>query len=205
MWHPLFLGLLLGWGAAIPIGPMNLEIIRRNLRYGALTGFSMGLGACIADVTYLILLSVGAFAILRHPLILNIVSILGALLLLYFALAIFKQKPSPREEIASPPKKAYYGWHIMQGYFLTLVNPYTILFWASVSAQVAVMSKGSHVAAIAMGVGVTLSTVSWISALNIAIHKVRHKLSTKTIHVLNYVGATLLLIFAGMSFYHVFF
>ncbi len=31
--HLLF-GLLLGWGAAIPIGPMNLEIIRRNLRYG---------------------------------------------------------------------------------------------------------------------------------------------------------------------------
>ena len=31
---------LLGLGAAAPIGPVNLEIIRRNLQHGFATGFS---------------------------------------------------------------------------------------------------------------------------------------------------------------------
>ena len=64
-------GLFLGWGAAIPIGAINLEIIRRNLRFSTASGLAFGLGACVADVTYLVLLSVGILQFLNYPFVLT--------------------------------------------------------------------------------------------------------------------------------------
>lgn len=204
MWHQFILGLLLGWGAAIPIGPMNLEMIRRNLNHGAMIGFSLGLGACLADVTYLVFLSMSAFAILRYPIVMVIVSILGALILFYFGLATLKQKPPSELDKIKVRSPKQHWVTLLQGYVLTLVNPYTILFWASVSAQVAILSQGLRESAIALGLGVLMATVSWVVLLNTVVHQIRHKLSKQTIHRLNYFGASLLILFAIMSLYHVF-
>lgn len=55
--HVYFLGVLVGFGVAIPIGPMNLEIIRRNLNFGLSSGLSFGVGIISADLTYLLLLN----------------------------------------------------------------------------------------------------------------------------------------------------
>ena len=74
--HLFILGLILGWGAAIPIGPINLEIIRRHLSFGMIFGIAYGLGACIADLCYLILLMSGALILLQHPLVLKIIGII---------------------------------------------------------------------------------------------------------------------------------
>jgi len=90
MWHLLFLGVILGWGAAIPIGPMNLEMARRNLRFGTSYGFALGLGACTADLTYIVLITSGALVLLHHPLTLKIVGVVGAFVLAWFGLQAIK-------------------------------------------------------------------------------------------------------------------
>ena len=38
-------GILLGWGVAVPLGPVNVEIARRTLRGGFRAGFFLGMGA----------------------------------------------------------------------------------------------------------------------------------------------------------------
>jgi threonine/homoserine/homoserine lactone efflux protein len=45
--HLLLFGILLGMGAAIPIGPINLEIIRRNLRFGTSFGIATGMARAL--------------------------------------------------------------------------------------------------------------------------------------------------------------
>ena len=92
MLHQFIFGLLLGLGAAIPLGPMNLEIIRRNLRFGSVYGIALGLGACSADVTYLVLLSLGALSILTHPLILQVIGVIGSSILLWFGYSALRLK-----------------------------------------------------------------------------------------------------------------
>ncbi|HET7560610.1 MAG TPA: LysE family transporter [Limnochordia bacterium] len=52
----LWQGLALGYGAAIPIGPVNVEIIRRGLAGGFWPAFTLGLGACSADTAYVLLI-----------------------------------------------------------------------------------------------------------------------------------------------------
>ena len=50
----LLIGIAIGLSAAAPIGPVNFEIIRRNLTLGLKAGIGFGLGACTADLCYLI-------------------------------------------------------------------------------------------------------------------------------------------------------
>src|ERR1700722_12059544 len=64
---PLFKGVALGIGAAVPIGPVNVEIARRVLRGGFRRGFALGCGAVTVDVTYAVVSSLGLGRLLdRH-------------------------------------------------------------------------------------------------------------------------------------------
>lgn len=203
MLHDFMLGLLLGWGAAIPIGPMNLEIIRRNLRYGFTTGVLFGLGLCSADLVYLMLLSFGALIILQHPLVLKIVSLLGAAILFYFVYLTLKQKPSVDTQATTADFK-HYGLHTLQGFLMTCVNPMTVLFWSSVSATVAMISQHNSLTVVILGLGVFAGACSWMLSLNTALHFVRHRLSVNTVRWMNYSGALFLAVFAVISLYHAF-
>lgn len=199
MLNYIYLGLLLGWGAAIPLGPMNLEIMRRNLRFGTRFGVVTGFGACSADVIYLCLISVGALIILQHPMVLTIVGILGALILAYFGISALRLPVATIADRGTVPSLLINNY--LQGLLMTLVNPYTILFWASVSSHVVISADLKLQNILLSGLGVILGTVSWVLGLNLVLHHTRHKLSANAIHWLNRFGGVILLGFAGYSFY----
>lgn len=189
----LIFGILLGLGAAIPIGPVNLEMIRRNLHYGSSFGVALGLGASAADITYLILLCLGAFSLLEYPLVLRVIGFLGSLILGWFALLAFRSGTSQAKKHKVP--RAVWK-HFIEGYGITLINPYTILFWASVTSQISLAASLHENILILAGLGVIIGTVSWVFFLNLIIHITRHRLNTTAIKWLNYIGGIILLGFA---------
>jgi L-lysine exporter family protein LysE/ArgO len=195
----LVIGILLGLGAAIPIGPINLEIIRRNLHGGTWAGLLFGLGACSADLIYLILLSLGALSLFTHPLILKIVAFVGAFVLVYFAYCAFTAKSPPKTQLTIGETMLIKQF--LSGLLLTFSNPMTILFWASISTQVVTLSAKHPQAVIFAGLGVVIGTFSWVLGLNTFIHMTKHKISDRVIGVLNKIGGLILLSFAGYSIY----
>jgi len=199
--HLLLYGLVLGWGAAIPIGPINLEMMRRNLKYGTSYGIALGLGACSADVTYVILLCLGALVLLTHPFILNVAGLLGSLLLCWFGYQAFFLPTN--EDHNNQPKKARVK-SIFEGFILTLVNPYTILFWSSVSAQLLLVTHEKHQGTLLAALGVILGTLSWVLVFNLILKLTHHKLNAHTTYWLNKAGGLVLWGFAAYGFYHVF-
>ncbi len=82
-------GLFFGWGAAVPIGPINVLIMSYALKSYKL-GVATGLGAMSVDVLYLVLLSFGVLQILNQPILFNILAIFGSLFLLYIAYLTYK-------------------------------------------------------------------------------------------------------------------
>lgn len=182
----------MGWGAAIPVGPVNLEIARRNLLQRTSIGIIFGLGACSADLIYLMLLCVGAVYVLQHPLILNSVGLLGSAILLWFAWQAFTMhvKASTSTKKSSPLAA------FRDGLLMTLFNPYTILFWASISSQVVVLTGNQHSALLYAGIGLIIGTLSWVIALNVIIHVNKKRLSDKFNHYLNITGGVILVGFA---------
>src|ERR1051326_1603277 len=59
----IFLGFFIGLIAAIPIGPVNLLVVRRTLAYDSLHGFMSGLGAVLADAVYACITAFGFTAL----------------------------------------------------------------------------------------------------------------------------------------------
>lgn len=202
MLHQLIFGLLLGWGAAIPLGPMNLEMIRRNLHFGTIYGVALGAGACSADLTYLFLLALGALTILTHHLILQVVGFVGSCILLWFGYSALKLETIPLNNALDQKLNAKApSHHLMEGYVLTLLNPFTILFWASVSTQIAIMAKSTIYAIWYAGLGVLLGTLSWIIVLNSGLHFTRHRLSPPVMQWINRIGGLMLISFALLGFW----
>lgn len=195
-------GILIGMGAAIPIGPINLEIMRRNLRFGTPYGVVTGLGACGADITYLILLCLGALTLVNYPDLLRLMGLIGSLILAWFGISALRNQAS--EKMFAPVQPSLWRYSI-EGYFMTLINPYTILFWASISSQISLAAFHNQQAMLLAGMGVMLSTVGWVLFLNATIHVTRHRLSQTVVKWLNYAGGVILLSFAMSGLYKVFF
>jgi L-lysine exporter family protein LysE/ArgO len=195
MIHLMLTGLLLGWGAAAPIGPLNLEIIRRNLSQGFGAGMGLGIGASSGDITYLILLSTGSLVLLKHVLLLRMLGALGACVLSWFAFQALTQPIKSSSKSDTPLAKP--AWrHGLEGYLLVLINPYTVLFWGSVSSQVALLGHSQPSAIFELGIGVISGVFSWALGINLFIHHTKHKLSPSAIHRLNQAGGVIILGFA---------
>lgn len=193
------LGLLLGWGAAIPLGPVNLEIMRRNLSFGWLAGFSLGLGACTADLVYLLILSLGFLPLLNYPEVLAVLGMAGSLILGWFAYGAFRLSTKNgvnKETNAKSPGRSF-----TEGLAMTLINPFTVLFWVSVGAQVATLSSSGYRVIVA-ALGVIVGTLSWIFTFNTILQLTRHKFTEHTKRVLNRVAALVLAGFAIYGFIH---
>jgi L-lysine exporter family protein LysE/ArgO len=194
MTHVYFFGLLIGWGVAVPIGPMNLEIIRRNLSFGLRYGLSFGTGIVSADLSYLLLLNLGILTVLaHHPMMLTPIALAGSVILFWFGLKTLRMPPLSIHN--NPAFKQLISQHIRDGYLLTLLSPFTILFWASMSSQIAVSGSGPHRLLI-MSLGVMTGVCSWMFGLNIALHLTRHRISPRVMHALNRTGGVILIGFA---------
>lgn len=203
--HSIFLTtLLLGWGAAVPFGPINLEMMRRTLNGGFWQGFSLGLGACLADITYVVLLLLGAFALSGHALFLKLLGLGGSFILLWFGYQAFTAKVNETRgeksqvlNIEKPPILA-----ILEGYGLTLVNPFTLLFWASVSSQLMALTVRSSLSTLGLAVfGVCVGTFSWVTLFNGVLNLTRHRLTPRLMNGLNKLGGGLLCCFALAMLY----
>ncbi|MEM9102056.1 MAG: LysE family translocator [Pseudomonadota bacterium] len=198
MLETFFYGLALGYGAAVPIGAVNLEITRRNLQYGTPHGVSLGLGACSADLVYLLSLSFGMLIVLQQDTILRLVSFLGSLVLLWFAYQSLNMSSVKNEHKSIHQKNMLRNG--IDGFLMTLLNPYTILFWLSISSQLASRSDDQNSLWV-MSSGLIIATVSWVILLNSVLHTTRHKFTTKTIKSINLIGAIILSIIALLGIY----
>ena len=81
--YTLLQNILLGLSLAAPIGPVNVEIIKRGLNSGFKQAFLTGAGAMCADATYLILIFFGLTSFLNFDFMKIFLGIAGSIILIY--------------------------------------------------------------------------------------------------------------------------
>jgi threonine/homoserine/homoserine lactone efflux protein len=190
------MGLLMGFAVVLPVGPLNLEIIRRALRFGALEGIILGLGAIAADIIYLFLLSVGYLSLLNNAHLLHIIGIVGSFIIAYFGYrAIVDSSSSMNNEKVIPQSYFKQG---LQGFLIAFFNPFVILFWLSLSSQIAALTNNSLSLFALTAFGVVLSAIIWLVFLNTLIHFTKNKLNHRFIKTINWIGGLLLI---GIAIY----
>lgn len=182
-----FEGFLLGLGAAVPLGPINILIMNEAIKEYR-SAVTIGLGAMSSDIIYLFLIMLGLVAFFKQPYILNSLSFFGAIFLIYLAYAIFKSR-GVKQKVGKVSKRSSYSKLYIKGLTLTFVNPYTIGFWLSVSGFV--VSKELEMFATLFGM---LSAIAlWITIMPYLIHKSKHRISPKVSYWINIVSAVILL------------
>lgn len=124
-------GVVLGLGAAVPIGPVNVEIARRVLRGGFRAGVALGAGACTIDMTYALLVCAGIGRWLgENRVVATVIGIAGVLVLAWLAYGCFRAAAkgiAAGTETAHPPVSVGTGY--VQGLVMTASNPVTLAFW----------------------------------------------------------------------------
>jgi L-lysine exporter family protein LysE/ArgO len=161
----LLKGLALGLGAAVPIGPVNVEIARRVLRNGFRNGFSLGCGAVSIDVTYAILSALGLRPVLDRPMLRLPVTIGGVLLLAVLGFlslrgAIGALKSDPLRDL--PRAGSVHGAYLT-GLLMTLLNPMTLAFWfVAVPGAVGSITTDPGRDLPIICVGVFVGTLAWV-------------------------------------------
>lgn len=206
---------LLGLSVAAPIGPVNVEIIRRGLTFGPVAALALGCGAVSADCIYF---SVGftatglATSILDSPVGSRIAFLIGGAMFAWLGwmslrAGLAQTSPStdamihdltdaaPAKASGSPPVRTY-----LIGLAMTLTNPMTILFWLSIAASFTAGSEqGSPLVRLA---GVASGCLLWVVFVVLVISWARRWVSPKFLRGINLVSGLILLGFALRFFFH---
>ena len=199
----LLKGLLIGFSIAAPVGPIGVLCIRRTLANGRISGFVSGLGAATADGLY------GTIAAFGLTLISDVLvgqqmwfRIIGGSFLLYLGIKTFLSKPS--EKSASDKKGNLFGDYIST-FFLTIMNPITILSFVAVFAGLGLSDlSGNYISAILMVSGVILGSIGWWLILSNVINLFRAKLNPASLKIVNWISGGIMMVFAVIAFVSIF-
>ena len=162
-------GALLGLGAALPIGPVNVEIARRTLRSGFHAGFALGCGAVTVDVVYAMVTGASMAPVLKNTFVLTATGVVGGLFLALLGIlsirAAIHQKPIAVSGASVPPARMSLKSHYLTGLAMTSLNPMTLIFWfVAVPGTVGEITRNPHRDLPLVAVGVLTGTLAWVSS-----------------------------------------
>ena len=121
-----FIGVLSGFGLALPIGAVALMCINKTLQFGIRSGLAVGLGAALADAFYALIaiysLSTISSIFLQNQ---DLMRIIGGLCLIFISIRMLFSGPV----IIKNKKVNYRKWprDIISGFIITLSNPLTYI------------------------------------------------------------------------------
>lgn len=195
-------GATVGIILAAPIGPINIEIVRRGIRDGFLHGWTMGLGALTADTIYALLIVTGfsRFAeseTLRIPLFLA-----GAVMMAYIGFgsirSALRQTDVTTSGIEIPRARTY-----VAGFMLAAFNPFGIVYWLTVGAGLAAdaVTRFGQGGAPLLVIGVTLGIFLWVTGLSVVAQVSRKFVTGPAMRWITGFSGVLLLGFATWFLY----
>lgn len=166
-------GVLLGIGAAAPIGPVNVEIARRTLRRGFPAGFALGCGAVSVDVLYAVLSSQSIKQlVVDRPLVMQALGYAGAAMLLWLGAMSLRAAwratqvdPIAEAELHHTPPAATTAVRnaYVTGVLMTLLNPMTLAFWfVAVPGAMGPITKEPSRDLPMICAGVFVGTLAWV-------------------------------------------
>ncbi len=189
-------GFLLGLGAAVPIGPVNILIMNEAL-ISYRNAIFIGAGAMSADLTYLSLILFGLFSrIKNNHTVLSIMGIAGSIFLMYLSFSIFKSRNARCEISSSQKPSRSILMSYLKGYPITLLNPYTIGFWLSVTAYIATNNMSPMFTVLGLIFAISL----WITIMPFLIHKTKKFMAIKTLRIVDILSSMIILFF-GISMF----
>jgi threonine/homoserine/homoserine lactone efflux protein len=190
-------GMGIGVALAAPVGPINIEIIRRGVLNGPRAGWFVGLGALTADTIFATLIVSGLTQIADRPALRVPLFAAGAAMLGYVgwtSLAMALRSDIEVVDTARSGTRSY-----VTGFLMAALNPMGIVYWLSVgSALVAesVAKVGESASPVLVG-GVFFGIFCWVTFLALLVRAGRRYVTGHIMRWITGIGGAVLLGFAA--------
>lgn len=155
--------LLVGYSGALTPGPLLVVNISSVARGGFAAGLWVASGHAAAELAVVLLLRAGLSRVVQRPAAVASIGLVGGLVLLRMGYSLLTEATglSLSAELAGSPERAAIG-PFAGGMIASVVNPYWLLWWATIGASYMVRSVQYGPAGIlAFYVGHILSDYSW--------------------------------------------
>jgi threonine/homoserine/homoserine lactone efflux protein len=160
-------GMTVGVALAAPIGPINVELIRRGIRDGFFHGWLVGLGALTADTLYAVLVVGGLTPVADRPALRVPLFLAGGVMLVWVGWGSLRHALfGLSESEVTPPQR---GRSFVTGFLMAAFNPMGIVYWLSVGAALvaeAVDRVGQAGSPVLVG-GVFLGILCWVTFISV--------------------------------------
>jgi threonine/homoserine/homoserine lactone efflux protein len=192
--YTLLQNILLGLTLAAPIGPVNLEIIKRGLRAGVKQAFLTGAGAMSADTTYLILIFFGLASFLNMSFMKILLGIGGSVVLIYLGAMStkdFLHKSAPDKN----QTRRLFKNSFVTGYVLAIASPMNMVWWTGVfGALLASQTRTqTNITAFFSCLSILLGCFLWVFFLACALHWGKKIINEKIIRLISFVAGIFLI------------
>jgi len=198
----LFQNIILGLTLAAPIGPVNVEIIKRGMNSGFKEALLTGVGAMSADATYLTLIFFGLTAFLNNTMMKIILGIVGSAILVYLGAA------SIRESLSAAAAKNHQTQHIFKnsyvtGFMLAISSPMTIVWWTGVFGALMTSQAPAQtdISAFLSCLSILLGCFLWVFFLAGALHWGKRFINERMTKTVSLIAGIFL---AGFGIYFLF-
>jgi threonine/homoserine/homoserine lactone efflux protein len=185
-------GILLGLSLGVPPGPVNAAIAAESVKKSYASGILVGLGAMTSDFCYLLLTVIGVSVLLTGATARTIISVVGGLILLYFAVTTLKNYRSPPQE----DEGKMMGNPYVKGLVMAITNPMGIVWRATAGAAFVELFNIFGVA------GFMLGLFAWIASLSLAVHFAKSRF-TAVYPIIMLASGLCMLAFGAMLLYDV--
>jgi threonine/homoserine/homoserine lactone efflux protein len=194
----------LGFVAAIPIGPVQIETVKRAVAGHYRAAMAVVCGSVASDILYGSVALFGVAPILEVPWVLALFSAGGAVLLWVLALHTWHKSRAPEQLHLDHPLLRRRRWGLLTGFLLGASNPPIILSWVmgvalvkrlGLATPLTLEGKLSFLAGGAAGLG------GYLLLLGAAVRRARHFFEPRTLGRIYFWLAITLVVLSGWFVY----
>jgi threonine/homoserine/homoserine lactone efflux protein len=200
--YTLVQNILLGLTLAAPIGPVNLEIIKRGLNSGFKQAFLTGTGAMCADTTYLVLIFFGLTSFFNFAFIKIFLGVAGSLILIYLGVVSVKEF-SRKAIVENNLQQRLFNSSFITGYVLAISSPMTIVWWTGVFGALLASQTNiqTTISAFFSCLSILLGCFLWVLSLSIALHWGKKIINKKITGYISLFAGCFLILFGTYFLY----
>ncbi len=186
-------------GALMP-GPLLTAAISESSQRGFIVGPLMIAGHAILELALVIALLTGLAPFLQLPAVFVATALIGSVILFWMAWGMFRSLPSLHLSWDADQKQRNHP--VLSGILMSVVNPYWIIWWATIGLGYILYSWQFGLAGVAFFfTGHILADFVWYSIVTATVAGGRRFLTDRLYRGLIAVCATFLVVFAGYFVY----
>lgn len=198
-------GMIIGFLASLPLGPVGVLCIQRTINKGRVSGIFSGMGAATVDAFFALVAALGLTYIINFIEEQQfLIQIIGGAVLILLGIKIFYTNPVKQIRRHRKQKNKLVE-DFFSVLFLTLSNPLAVFLFVAAFAGIGIVTSGdSSIKSFLIILGVFLGAMVWWLSLTFFVDLFRKKFRLKQLWWINKIAGLLIVLFGIAAMLSVF-